>query len=249
MRLSAISLAITRSYFRDKTTLFFTFVFPLFFLVILGLVFGHQDSAGGRFIDYSGPGVMAWGVANSAMFGVAYTLMHWRSSDVLRLIRMTPTPLPTLLLSRLLVAVGIALVQAVLFIGVATLPPFGLRLSGGAAAAVPVLLCGVVAFFGIGLLISIFAKTSEGVAAIANCVILPMAFVSGTFYPIGLSPRWMQYLSLALPLRYLSDGAGRLISGTAGASSALVPCAALLGFGALFGALALRYFSWGGEDA
>lgn len=244
MRLRALLLAITRSYFRDRVTLFFTFAFPLLFLVVFGLLYGRQSVGATREIDYTAPGVMSWGVANAALFGVAYTLMSWRGSEVLRLIRMTPTPLPVVLTARFLVAIAVALVQAVLFIGVAMLPVFGLRLSAEAVFAVPVLLAGVAAFFAIGLLIGMFATSPEAIAAISNCIILPMAFLSGTFYPISLSPRWMQIVSMLLPLRYLVDGTGRLLSGSAGASSALIPCAALLGFTALFAAAALRFFRW-----
>lgn len=246
MRLRALLLAIARSYFRDKVTLFFTFAFPLVFLVVFGLLYGHQSVGSGSGIDYTAPGVMSWGVANAALFGVAYSLIRWRNSEVLRLIRMTPTPLPVVLTARFLMSIAVALVQAVLFIGVAMLPVFGLHVSAEAVMAVPVLLAGVAAFFAIGLLIGMFATSPEAIAAISNCIILPMAFLSGTFYPIALSPRWMQIASLLLPLRYLVDGTGRLISGSAGASYALIPCAALLGFTAVFAGLALKFFRWDG---
>jgi ABC-2 type transport system permease protein len=244
MRLRALSLAITRSYFRDKLTLFFTFVFPLVFLVVFGLLFGHQSIDGRHFIDYTATGVMCWGVANAAMFGVAYTLIYWRNNDVLRLIRMTPTRLPTVIGSRFLVAVVVALAQAVLFISIATLPVFGLNVSDRAVLALPGLLAGVAAFFAIGLMVGTFVKSAEAIGAIGNCIIVPMAFLSGTFYPISASPLWMQDLSRALPLQYMVQGTRGLISGTAGFSSALVPCAALLGFTVLFAGLAARYFRW-----
>ncbi|HTS97066.1 MAG TPA: ABC transporter permease [Streptosporangiaceae bacterium] len=244
MRLRALSLAITRAYVRDKLTLFFTFIFPLIFLVVFGLLFGHRAVGDAHYIDYTAIGVMCWGVGNSAMFGVAYTLMYWRSNDVLRLIRMTPTRLPTVVGSRFLVAVVVALAQAVFFVAVATLPVFGLYVSGRAVLALPVLLTGVAAFFGIGLLVGTFASSAESIGAIGNCVIVPMAFLSGTFYPISASPVWMQDLSRALPLRYLVQGTGGLIAGTSGFSSALVPCAALLGFTVLFAGIAARYFRW-----
>ena len=246
-RLRALSLAITRSYVRDKLTLFFTFAFPLIFLVIFGLLYGHDSVNGGHVIDYTATGVMAWGVANAALFGVAYTLMHWRQSEVLRLIRMTPTPLFTVLSSRFLVAVVVALAQAVFFIGIAVLPVFGLHVSSGAALALPVLLAGVAAFFALGLLVGTHATSSEAIGAIGNCIILPMAFLSGTFVPISQSPRWMQDISWALPLRYLVSGTGGLITGTGGASSIVVPVLALTGFTLLFGGVATRFFRWSGE--
>jgi ABC-2 type transport system permease protein len=247
MKVRALSLAVTRAYVRDKTTLFFTFAFPLIFLVVFGLAFGSQVIGGSHVIDYTAPGVMAWAVGNAALFGVAYTLMRWRGSDLLRLIRLTPTPLSVVLVSRFLPAVAIALVQAVFFLGIAALPAFGLHIAATAPLALPVLLAGVTAFFALGALVGTHAGSSEAIAAIANCIMLPMAFLSGTFYPISESPKWMQDVSRALPLRYLIDGIAAPLSGHGTLGGVLVATGVLLAFAAVFCALAARTFRWSGE--
>jgi ABC-2 type transport system permease protein len=247
-RYRALSLAAARSYVRDKVTLFFTFAFPLLFLVTFGLIFGHQPvSGGGHVIDYIGPGVMAWAVANASLFGVAYTLIHWRNTEVLRLIRMTPTSVLTVLSSRYVVGLAVAVTQAVFFIAVAMLPVFGLHLAGSAPLAVPVLVLGTMAFFAIGLVVGTYAKSPDAVAAIANCIMLPMAFLSGTFFPIESSPAWVRGIANALPLRYLTEGMAGQLSGTAAASAILVPCLALTGFTVLFAASATKLFRWSNE--
>jgi ABC-2 type transport system permease protein len=244
----ALSLAAARSYVRDKVTLFFTFAFPLIFLVVFGLIFGNEPLSGGRhFIDYIGPGVMAWAVANASVFGVAYTLMHWRSTEVLRLIRMTPTSVLTVLSSRYVVSLAVAVSQAVFFIAISMLPIFGFHLAGSAPLAVPVLVLGTTAFFAIGLLVGTYAKSPDAIAAIANCIMLPMAFLSGTFYPIDSSPGWVRGIANALPLRYLTDGMAGQLSGTATATAIVVPCLALAVFTAIFGASATKLFRWSNE--
>jgi ABC-2 type transport system permease protein len=237
---------VTRSYVRDKTTMFFTFAFPLMFLVAFGLAFGKQVAGTGHVIDYTAPGVMAWGVGNAALFGVAYTLMHWRNSDLLRLIRLTPTPLSALLLGRYLPAVAIALAQAVFFVGIAVLPAFGLHVAATTPLALPVLLAGVTAFFALGALVGTHATSSEAIAAIANSIMVPMAFLSGAFYPISQSPAWLQDFSRALPLRYLIDGVSAQLTGTGTPGGALAATGVLLGFAAVFLALAARTFRWSG---
>lgn len=90
---AALSQAGYRAYTRDKTTLFFTFAFPLLFLIVFGLIFQGQEveESGKPYINYIAPGVLSWGVANAAVFGVGFTLMQWRRDDILRLVRMTPT--------------------------------------------------------------------------------------------------------------------------------------------------------------
>jgi ABC-2 type transport system permease protein len=246
---AALALATQRAFVRDKTSLFFTFVFPLVFLVVFGLIFrGQSIPGGGKYIDSIAPGVLAWGVANGAVFGVAFTLMNWRRTEVLQLIRMTPVRTRAVLSARFLVAVVIGLVQSIVFIGVALLPVFGLHLSATWPLTVPVVVLGLAAFFAVGMVIGTFAGSSEAVAAVANFIMLPMAFLSGAFFPMSASPGWLRVISRFLPLRYMTEGIARALSGEAGATGAVaLCCAALAGFTVLFAVLASRTFRWGSE--
>lgn len=243
---AALSQAGYRAYVRDKTTLFFTFAFPLLFLVVFGLIFHGQTVAesGKPYINYIAPGVLSWGVANAAVFGVGFVLMQWRRDDLLRLIRMTPTPLATVLGSRYVLALGIGTVQAALFVAVALLPVFGLRLGSGWPLALPVLVLGITAFLALGVVVGSFAKTPEAVAAVANFLMVPMAFLSGSFFPLDAMPGWMQTLSWIFPLRYFNDGISAALTGDGGLGDIVLACGGVTGFAVVFGALALRTFRW-----
>ncbi|GAA2132841.1 ABC transporter permease [Kitasatospora kazusensis] len=242
---TAMTRATYLAYVRDRTSVFFTFAFPLLFLVVFGLIFRGQSVNGGlAYINYIAPGVLAWGIGNAALFGVAFTLMHWRRDDLLRLVWRTPTPLPSVLASRYAVALGTGIVQAVLFTGIALLPVFGLHVSSSWPLALPVLLLGVTAFVAIGLVVGGLANTPEAVAAIANCVMVPMAFLSGAFYPIDLMPGWLQTFSRVLPLRYFDDGLTDAFGGRHGVGGPALACLGLAVFAALFGLLAARTFRW-----
>jgi ABC-2 type transport system permease protein len=241
--------ALTRAAYlasvRDRTTVFFTFAFPLVFLLVFGLLFRGQSVDGGLpYINYVAPGVLAWGVGNAALFGPAFALMHWRRDDILRLVWRTPTPLPTVLGSRFAVAVGVGLCQAVLFTAVALLPVFGLHLSGDWPMALPLLVLGVAAFLALGLVVGSLANTPEAVAAIANFVMVPMAFLSGAFYPADLLPGWIRTLSWVLPLRYLDHGLTNVLAGRDGLGPYGLDCAGLAAFTVLFGLIAARIFRW-----
>ncbi|MFF2850666.1 ABC transporter permease [Streptomyces sp. NPDC058001] len=243
---AALTGAGYRAQVRDKATLFFTFAFPLLFLVVFGLIFRGQEveETGRPYISYIAPGVMSWGVANAAVFGVAFTLMQWRRDDLLRLIRMTPTRLPTVLASRYVLALVVGAVQAVVFVAVAMLPVFGLTLDARWPLALPVLVLGITAFLTIGVVIGSYADTPEAVAAIANFLMVPMAFLSGSFLPLDMMPSWLQTVSRVLPLRYLNDAVSAALSGRGGLGDIAVGCAGLAVFTLLFGALALKTFRW-----
>ncbi|MEV8532421.1 ABC transporter permease [Streptomyces sp. NPDC051211] len=243
---TALTAAGYRAQVRDKATLFFTFAFPLLFLLVFGLIFSGQDveESGRPYISYIAPGVMSWGVANAAVFGIAFTLMQWRRDDLLRLIRLTPTPLTTVLASRYVLALAVGAAQAAVFVGVAMLPGFDLRLDGRWPLVLPALVLGITAFMAIGVIVGTYADTPEAVAAIANCLMVPMAFLSGSFLPLDMMPDWLQQLSRILPLRYLNDAATGALTGAGSTGTIGIGCAALLGFALLFGAIGLKTFRW-----
>ena len=88
---------------------------------------------------------------------------------------------------------------------------------------------GVSAFLTLGLVVGSLADTPEAVAAIANCVMIPMAFLSGSFYPMTLMPGWLQGFSKILPLRYFNDGVLDALSGQGGAADFWVDCGGAAG--------------------
>ncbi|HEY0451761.1 ABC transporter permease [Actinophytocola sp.] len=343
----SLALAMLKGFYRDKATLFFTFVFPLMFLVVFGLLFrdagaqkinigvvgegpvitalgqtgalalehhdtldeavrkvkdgdlpavvaengdqvtfryaqSDQTQAGTiagivqgvisqlnqqatgvppkytvdgsnvedsslKPIQYIMPGIMSWGVAVTAVFGAALTLVSWRKKQVLRRIRLAPVPASTVLTSRVVVTIGVAIVQALIFLGIGALPVFGLKLTGTWALAIPVFLLGILAFFAIGMLVGAFCKTEEAATGAANIVVLPMAFLSGTFFPIDQSPGWMRTVSNVFPLRHMNDGIMDFLVRGRDASALVVPCLVLTAFILVVGTIAAKVFQW--EDS
>ncbi|RDI32994.1 ABC transporter permease [Lentzea flaviverrucosa] len=195
-------------------------------------------------IQFLTPGILSWGVAVSAVFGSALTLVSWRRKQVLRRIRLAPISTASVLSSRILVSTGVALVQGATFIGIASLPVFGLQLSGQWWLAIPLLLLGTIAFFALGMLVGAFAKTEEAASAAANIVVLPMAFLSGTFFPVDQAPAWLQTVSKIFPLRHMNDGMLDVLVRGKGIEALVVPGAILVGFSLVVGFVASRVFKW-----
>lgn len=246
---AALSRATYKATVRDATTLFFTFAFPLVFLVIFGLIFRDQEvgDTGRGYIDYIAPGVLSWGLASAALFGVSFTLMQWRNDDLLRIIRLSPTSIWSVIGSRYIVALAIGVAQSLLFVGVAMLPVFGMRPDSTWPLSIPIMLLAVTAFLALGLIVGSRANTAEAVAAIANCIVVPMAFLSGSFYPLELMPGWLQGISRALPLRYVNDGMAYAFTSFGTMNDYLLSCAALVAFAAVFVVIGVRTFRWSND--
>jgi ABC-2 type transport system permease protein len=116
-----------------------------------------------------------------------------------------------------------------IFVGLG-MAAFGLQLTGSWWMAVPLLVAGTLSFMSLGLLAGALAKTQEGAVNLANFLVLPMAFLSGSFFPLDGSPTWLQVVSRLLPLRHLNDGMLDVMVRGQGPGAALAPIGVLLGF-------------------
>nr|WP_199433618.1 ABC transporter permease [Qaidamihabitans albus] len=195
-------------------------------------------------IQYLAPGILSWAVSIAAVFGSALTVVNWRKKQVLRRLRLAPVRPVTVLGSRVVVSLGVALLQFVVFVAVALLPAFGLRLSGQWWLAIPLLLLGTLAFFSIGMLVGAFCKTEEAASGAANLITLPMAFLSGAFFPIDAIPAWLQTVSNIFPMRHLNDGMLDVMVRGQGAEALALPVLVLVGFTVVVGLLAAKVFRW-----
>jgi ABC-2 type transport system permease protein len=198
-------------------------------------------------IQYVTPGLLSWAIATGAMFAAALTLVTWRQKKVLRRLRLAPTNTIAIATARVIASIVVALVQTAIFIAVASMPFFGLKLSGQWWVAIPLIAVGTLSFLSIGLLAGSFAKTPEGASAIANLIVLPMAFLSGAFFPLQGAPGWLQTISKALPLRHLVDGLLAVMVRGQGFTDVLPQFGILLAFAVVVSGIAMALFRW--DDA
>ena len=195
-------------------------------------------------IQFITPGLLSWGIAFSAAFGASMTIVGWRRRQVLRKLRLAPVSVPAVVGARIGVSLLTALAQTAAFFAVASLPVYGLRLGGSALLCLPVLVAGTLAFLSIGLLVGSIAKTEEAASALANFIVLPMSFLSGTFFDISQAPSWVQEVSQAMPLRHMNDAMVGVLARGQGAGSIVTPMAILLGFALVVTVIATRFFRW-----
>ena len=195
-------------------------------------------------IQFYTPGLLGWAIASAAMFGASATLVTWRTKGTLRRIRLAPVATTGVFGARIGVSLGIALVQMALFIGVATNSFFGLKLSNYWWMAIPLVLCGSLAFLSIGLLIGAWATTQESAQTITQLVVLPMAFLGGSFFPLDITPRWLQIIANIFPLKHLNAAMLNVMVRGQGPASVLPQIGILLAFALVASLLAARLFRW-----
>jgi ABC-2 type transport system permease protein len=197
-----------------------------------------------RPIQFVAPGLLGWAIASGATFGAAITLVNWRHNKLLRRLRLAPVSTGSVVLARVGVAVGVAMIQLALFLAIATTPYFGFQLTAAWWMAIPLVICGTLAFMSIGLLVGSFAKTQQAATAVANLIILPMAFLGGAFIPLVFAPEWIRKVSYFMPLRYLVTGMQDVMARGEGPAAALPDIAILLLLTAVLCVISVRVFRW-----
>ena len=195
-------------------------------------------------IQYVTPGLLGWALASGATFGAAITLVSWRQTKLLRRLRLAPIGTGSIVAARIGIALAIGLIQLAVFLAIARLPYFGLKLTAAWWMTIPLVACGILAFMSIGLLVGAIAKTQQAATAIANLIILPMAFVGGAFIPLDFAPDWVRQASYVMPLRYLVTAMQDVMARGEGPSAALPAIGILLGFTLVAGLAAMRLFRW-----
>lgn len=231
-----------KTFWRSREAAVFIFVFPLLLYALLGSVYG-DDIDGVPAVDVLLAGLFGYGAANTAFGGLAIVLVVRREAGVLKRIRATPLPpgayLAAVLLSTLvnfaLQAVGLLVLGGLVFH--ASMPANWLGFAGA-------VVLGVASFAGMGLAAASLIRSAEGVSAVVNVVILPMAFLSGSFGPTQDFPAFLQAIADVLPLTYFLD----VVNGVYldGDSLFADPKALLitLAWGAAGVLVALRRFGW-----
>jgi ABC-2 type transport system permease protein len=188
-------------FWRSREAAVFVFLFPLLLFALLTAVYnGHIYGRPAAWALLAG--MLGYGAANTAFAGLALILVARRETGVLKRVRSTPMPAPTYLLAVLLSTLIVFTVQAAaLFVLGKVLrdTPFPAH----ALSIVLLLALGAACFAALGLAICGLIRSLEGSSAVVNVIVLPMAFLSGSFGPTRHYPSPLRAIGDVLPLKYL----------------------------------------------
>lgn len=154
-------------------------------------------------VQWLAPGMLAWGIAISGVFGAAGTIVDLKRDKLIRRLRVTPASSGRFIAARISVSLLVVLLQTVVFLSIAA-GLLGFTLSAWTWFVIPLVLLGTFSFLAIGVIIGSIAKTSPGAAGLSNLVTMPMAFVSGAFYTVDALPGWMSWISQLSPMTHLN---------------------------------------------
>ena len=242
--------ATNKAFWRNPASAFFTFAFPLMFLVIFTTLLGggRVEVSPGVLLDetdYYVAAMAAFSVITATFTNLAIAITFTRDAGILKRTRGTPLPpriylsgrvLHAILVSVLLVAItsafGVALYEAEF--------PTGSLLF----EYVVTVIVGGMAFSGLGLATTAIVPNAEAAPAVVNALILPLLFLSGIFIPLGTdAPEWIKVVGNIFPVKHFGEAMLGSFYGPPFPfewSDVLVVAA----WGVVGLAVAIRFFSW-----
>jgi ABC-2 type transport system permease protein len=191
-------------FWRNRESAGFIFAFPVMLFLLLGSLYGNDTTDEGyNSIELLLAGMLGYGAANTGFAGMSITLVIRREYGILKRIRSTPLPAVTYFAAALTSTLFVFALQAVLLLALGRvlydtgLPdrPFSLAFLVAFGAA---------AFAGLGIGTAALIRSAEGSSAVVNFILLPMAFLSGSFGGRDY-PSVLEAIANVLPLKYFVD--------------------------------------------
>lgn len=242
-----------KAFWRNPASAFFTFAFPLMFLVIFTTLLGNGvirfHPSPGQVVEvrrstFYVAGMAAFGVITACYTNIAISVTFARDSGILKRVRGTPLPGWVYLVGRIVHAMGVGLVLLILCAGFgrvfydASLPS-GMDLARASVAMV----VGGAAFCALGLACTTIIPNADASPAIVNVTVLPLLFISDVFFPTEGAPGWILWIGRVFPIKHFAEALeSTFIPQAVGWSWTNILILAAWGAAGLV--VASRFFSW-----
>jgi imidazolonepropionase-like amidohydrolase/ABC-type multidrug transport system permease subunit len=187
---------------RQKSVLFFNYMFPLiFFVVFAQAMHGDRGNAMTQVLTM----VVIIGVLGNGLFGAGVRAVQERESNVLRRYKVTPiTPAPILIAATI---VGwILFMPFVVIMFCAAHFAYGMPWPERMGSILLFVTLAILAFRAIGMILAAVANSMQESQILVQLVYLPMLFLSGATFPTSMFPGWLLIVTQFLPATYLVSG-------------------------------------------
>jgi ABC-2 type transport system permease protein len=155
--------------------------------------------------DYTFAGLLGFSIIGLGIFGPVNVFPELKKQGILRRLHTTPLRVWQYFTATMLGQAIIGVLSiAIQFVVAITL--FDLTVNGSYFNILIFTILSIFMILGIGLAVGGWAKNERQAAPLANLIVFPMLFLSGTFFPRFLMPEWLQSVTSFLPLTPVIDG-------------------------------------------
>jgi ABC-2 type transport system permease protein len=168
-----------------------------------------------RYVDWLFPGILGMNMMFSCLFGVGYVVLRYRKSGFLKRLHATPLSAFEFLSAQVLSRLGlIVFVTAILYFGIGAI--IGFHNAGSVLLLTLLAVVGALSMIALGLTIAARFSSEELVGGILNLLTWPMMLLSGIWFSLEGSPRWVQWVAHIFPLTHILDAARAVMLDGAG---------------------------------
>ena len=196
-------------------TLLAPMVSNLLYMIVFVLAFSERrvGGSGENFVSFLAPGLVMLGILNNASANSSSSIMQGKMMGSINDVLMPPLSSTEIALGYIGGAVTRGVLVAVFTgVGLAIFIPL-LNLSG--EAPLPITHLWAVVYFGLsasimmgmfGVIVGLWADKFDQMSVVNNFIIMPLSFLSGTFYHITILSDVFRKISLCNPMFYVIDG-------------------------------------------
>lgn len=242
-----------KQFTRSRESVVFTMAFPIIMILIFASIFDDEIAPGVNYTQYFITGMIATGLLTVGFQSLGIQIPIERDKGVLKRYRGTPMPKWVYFAGKVLMVVGIGVVEIALLLAVS----IGLFDLEPPASAEKWLTFAWVSILGLsactlcGIAFSSVPKNARGATAVVTPVALVLQFISGVFFVFTDLPTWMQQVAAIFPLKWMCQGLRSVFLPDSFAavepagSWELGKVALILGAWCVIGlAICIRTFSW-----
>jgi ABC-2 type transport system permease protein len=230
------------SFWRNPQSAIFTFLFPVVFMAVIGALLRDVGKSsyfdGLSALQYYVPAIAALSVLGSCYGQLTVALAARRQNGVLKRVRATPLPASVYFAGLLAHCVLVSLIDIALIVGVGRL--YGVPLPAHWLSIGTALVLGAASFCALGVAAASMISNSEAAPAVAQLVLFPLLFISGTYLPIHSA--LLNRVSGWLPVRPFNQALMQPFAGHGGTDWKHL--AVLAGWGCAGAVVAVWRFRW-----
>lgn len=203
-----------KRYFRSRSRIFGSLGQPILFLLAFGFGFGpiYQKAAGGSYIEFLGPGVIAMSIVFTAMFA-GIEIIWDRQFGFLKETLVAPVPRYEIMIGRTLGGATVALFQGIIVFAIAMLVGFQPVSILNLPIAFLFMILISLFFTALGTAIASRLEDMQAFPLIMNFLVMPLFFLSGAIFPLQGLPPAIETIARMDPLSYGVDGLREALTG------------------------------------
>ncbi len=229
---------------RQKSVIFFNYLFPLVFFFIFGQAM-HAERGAAMTIVISM--VLIIGILGNGLFGAGIRAVQEREANILRRYKVTPiSPAPLLIAS--VVTGWILYMPNVILIFTLAHFLYGMPWPQSMPSILLFTTLAICGFRSIGLILASVVNSMQESQLLVQLIYLPMLFLSGATFPLTMFPPWLLVITQFVPATYMVTGIQGMLLRKEGLGANIFPALALLLTSIVGLFISYKIFRWEKEE-